>query len=108
MTLPRPISLARLALLCAVTFVAALLAFRALSGDSAPSAPALRQDNLVIPAPGHNSTPDRIAALQRELRANPDNASTLTLLGQADLQRVRETGDAGFYTRAAGAFARAA
>src|SRR4051794_15986446 len=106
MTLPRPISFARLALLCAVAFVAALLAFRALSGSN-PATPVLRQADLDVPTPGQASTPERIAALQRELRADPDNASALSLLGAADLQRVRETGDAGFYTRAAGAFARA-
>src|SRR4051794_21569356 len=106
MTLPRPISFARLALLCAVTFVAALLAFRALSGSD-PATPVLRQADLDVPTPGQASTPERIAALQRELRTDPDNVSALTLLGDADLQRVRETGDAGFYKRAAGAFARA-
>src|SRR4051812_47461247 len=106
MTLSSPISLPRLALLCAVTFLAALIAFRALSGSD-PAAPAVRQDDISLPAPGQASTADRISALQRELRANPDNAAALSLLGQAELQRVRETGDAGWYTRAAAAFARA-
>src|SRR3954469_14632357 len=106
MTLPRPISLARLALLCGVTFVAALLVFRALGG-SEPAAPVVRQDDIAVPAPGHASTAGRIAALQAELRAGPGNAAALSMLGQAELQRVRETGDGSSYTRAGAAFARA-
>src|SRR3954463_12217636 len=107
MTLPRPIAFARLALLCAVTFVAAVLAFRALTSGSDPAAPIVRQDDISLPAPGHASTEERIAALQGTLRANPNNPAALSLLGQAELQRVRETGDASSYKRAAGAFARA-
>ena len=106
MTLSSPLSLPRVALVCALTFAVALLAFRVLSG-SVPSAAPPHQDQLVIPRPGHTSTADQIATLQAELRDDPSNASALSPLGQAYLQRVRENGDATYYTKAAEAFDRA-
>src|SRR4051794_4315527 len=106
MTLRLPHPLPRLALVCVVAFVVALIAFRALSGGGA-AAPAVRQDDLRTPAPGHASTTARIAALQALVRQSPGNATALAMLGDAELQRVRETGDAGYYTRAGLAYERA-
>src|SRR4051794_34104939 len=106
MTLRIPHHLPRLALLCAVTFAVALIAFRALTGPGS-SAPTVRQDDLAVPAPGQASTAGRIAALEALVRSNPGNATALSMLGDAQLQRVRETGDAAFYTRAASAYERA-
>src|SRR4051812_32757545 len=106
MTLRLPHHLPRLALLCAVTFAVALIAFRALTGPGS-GAPPVRQDDLAVPAPGQASTAGRIAALEALVRSNPDNAAALSMLGDAQLQRVRETGDAAFYTRAATAYERA-
>jgi tetratricopeptide (TPR) repeat protein len=58
------------------------------------------------PAPGA-STDQRIDALQATVRAAPKRADGWTLLAGAYLQKVRETGDAGFYARAEGAVDRA-
>jgi tetratricopeptide (TPR) repeat protein len=47
-------------------------------------------------------TEAEIAGLQAELRANPTNVKALDTLGLAYEQRVRETGDATYYTKAEG------
>jgi tetratricopeptide (TPR) repeat protein len=52
-------------------------------------------------------TDTRIRALQATVRAAPKRADGWTLLAGAYLQKVRETGDAGFYVRAQGAVDRA-
>ncbi len=52
-------------------------------------------------------TDQRIRSLQATVRAAPRRADGWTLLAGAYLQKVRETGDAGFYTRAQGAVDRA-
>ena len=60
------------------------------------------------PAPAPNAPTDvRIGALQATVRAAPKRADGWTMLAGAYLQKVRETGDAGFYTRAQGAVDRA-
>ena len=51
------------------------------------------------PRPG-DSTDVRIGKLQATVRAEPRRADGYTLLAGAYLQKVRETGDAGFYARA--------
>jgi tetratricopeptide (TPR) repeat protein len=51
------------------------------------------------PRPG-DSTDTRITKLQTTVRAAPLRADGYTLLAGAYLQKVRETGDAGFYARA--------
>jgi tetratricopeptide (TPR) repeat protein len=51
------------------------------------------------PRPG-DSTDARIDKLQATVRAAPKRADGYTLLAGAYLQKVRETGDAGFYARA--------
>jgi tetratricopeptide (TPR) repeat protein len=58
------------------------------------------------PLPGA-STPQRIAMLQRLLRARPGDPEAATELAAAYLQRVRETGDASWYPKAATLLARA-
>jgi tetratricopeptide (TPR) repeat protein len=60
------------------------------------------------PAPTPNASTDkRISVLQATVRAAPKRADGWTLLAGAYLQKVRETGDAGFYLRAEGAVDRA-
>jgi tetratricopeptide (TPR) repeat protein len=51
----------------------------------------------------HPRTTDQlIASLQAAARANPRDADQYVLLADAYMQKVRETGDAGYYLRAAG------
>ncbi len=52
-------------------------------------------------------TAAEIDQLERRVRANPEDAEGLTLLGLAYEQRVRETGDPGFYPRSEEALRRA-
>ena len=52
-------------------------------------------------------TAAEIDQLERRVRANPEDAEGLTLLGLAYEQRVRETGDPGFYRRSEEALRRA-
>jgi tetratricopeptide (TPR) repeat protein len=49
----------------------------------------------------------QIEELQAAVRAEPDNAQSYALLGNAYYQRARETGDPSYYTRADGSFAAA-
>jgi tetratricopeptide (TPR) repeat protein len=58
------------------------------------------------PRPG-DSTDVRIGKLQATVRAQPRRADGYTLLAGAYLQKVRETGDASFYSRAGAAVGRA-
>jgi tetratricopeptide (TPR) repeat protein len=51
-------------------------------------------------------TQAQVAALQAQLRANPDDAGSLALLGLAYEQRARETGDPSYYPQAAGVLRR--
>ncbi|MEA2430091.1 MAG: hypothetical protein QOI19_564 [Thermoleophilaceae bacterium] len=48
------------------------------------------------------TTDQQIASLQAAARANPRDADQYVLLADAYLQKVRETGDAGYYARADG------
>jgi len=48
---------------------------------------------------------DRVEELQRAIAARPDDAPAYAALGEAFLQRARETGDPGWYARAGRAFA---
>src|SRR3954453_22819170 len=53
--------------------------------------------------PPQSASPDqRIAALQQTVRAQPRSVEGYTFLAAAYAQKVRETGDASFYSRAAG------
>src|SRR6266545_1350090 len=53
------------------------------------------------------STDARIKALQAALRSNPTNADGFAVLGNAYLQKVRETGDSAYYVRAQAVLQRA-
>src|SRR5215207_4603524 len=52
-------------------------------------------------------TEGQIEQLQAAVRAEPDDAQTYALLGDAYYQRARETGDPSYYTRADSSFAAA-
>jgi tetratricopeptide (TPR) repeat protein len=70
------------------------------SRDAAPPAlPVLSADQYGLPRPGA-STAKQVAMLSAAAQRHPGDAQLLTMLGTAELQRVRETGDASFYTRA--------
>ncbi len=58
-------------------------------------------------AGARGSTAAAVARLQAEARARPRDARVLAALGEAYLQRVRETGDPSFYARADGVLRRA-
>ncbi|HEY7076310.1 MAG TPA: hypothetical protein VH418_13105 [Solirubrobacteraceae bacterium] len=87
----------------AAAFAAALALFAALVQHAPLPATPLAPD-LGAPV---GSTAAQIARLSAAVRAAPRNASLLTQLAAADLQRVRETGDAGYYVRADGLLRRA-
>jgi tetratricopeptide (TPR) repeat protein len=95
----------RLLIAFAATFAVGLpvAALVARADDRRPPAPPALPD---APLPGA-STDHRIAALQATVRAAPTRADGYTLLSGAYLQKVRETGDAGYYQRAGAAVARA-
>ena len=70
------------------------------SSDQLPDRAAVERSLPSQPKPGA-STDQRIASYQAIVRAKPRVAAGYTLLAAAELQKVRETGDAGYYTRAA-------
>lgn len=91
-----------LLLAAALVFAASLALFNAINR---PGAPALGGDSISI---GHARTTDQqIAVLQKVVRDHPSDSNEYALLADAYLQKVRETGDASFYTRAGGILARA-
>ena len=59
------------------------------------------------PRRGCRSTAERVVALQEAIRDDPDSASAYAQLGDAYLQRARETADPSYYDRAENAFAAA-
>jgi predicted Zn-dependent protease len=93
----------RVLITAAATFALALGAFGLLArgGGSARSTPA--REMLPSLPPPSATTDQRIAALQQTVRLEPRVADGYTLLAGAYAQKVRETGDASFYNRAAGA-----
>jgi tetratricopeptide (TPR) repeat protein len=84
-------------------FAVALAAFGAVNRDGAPAPSRSAAARLAVAAPGAG-TDQQIAALQQNLRAAPD-AAGYAALGGAYLQKVRETGDAGYYPKAEGVLA---
>src|SRR5204863_7541823 len=83
----------------AVAFLAGLRLFRAVNGSDTVS----RLGSGDSAAPAHARTTDQqIAALQAVVRSHPRDAGSYVLLGDAYLQKVRETGDAEYYTRSQG------
>ncbi len=94
---PKPVQHLLVALLAMLATTALLLAFR--SHYTLPPPPALSADQYGLPRPGA-STAEQVAALSASARQHPADAQLLAMLGLAELQRVRENGDATLYTRA--------
>lgn len=61
-------------------------------------------DSARAQIPRGASTEERIRALQEAVRGGSDDAGTYAQLGDAYLQRARETADPSFYSRADGAY----
>lgn len=81
-----------------LAFTAALALLVLLNHSSSP--PALERANVGGTAAPGRSTDERIAALQSVLKADQKNTDAYVSLGNAYLQKVRETGDSAFYVRA--------
>jgi tetratricopeptide (TPR) repeat protein len=90
----------------ACAFAAALAVAAVLHGGGSDPRPAAPPADGPVLRPSASTTA-RIAALQVAVRNAPDEADGYTLLAAAYLQRVRETGDFGLYTRAEAAIDRA-
>src|SRR3954466_7207530 len=86
-------------LLAAALAFATTFAVLAVAGSRQSGAPRFAAEPAFVPATSQ-STDARIASLQTQVRANPHDARSYAALAQAYLQKVRETGDASFYTRA--------
>lgn len=86
-------------LLVAALAFAATLAVLALAGSHRTSGPSLASEPAFVPATSQ-STDARIRSLQATVKAHPSDPRGYASLAQAYLQKVRETGDASFYTRA--------
>src|SRR3954452_8356593 len=88
----------RFVLMLGLVFVAGITVFTVLNG---------RRPNLAGGSGGGvaahpRTTDEQIAALQQTVRSHPRDADEYVLLADAYMQKVRETGDAGFYRRADG------
>jgi tetratricopeptide (TPR) repeat protein len=88
-------------LFLALAFAAGIAVFTALNHPAA--APEGHSGTGIATHP--RTTDQQIAALQAAVRAHPRNSGELVLLADAYMQKVRETGDAGFYKRAEGVLA---
>ena len=99
--LQRPLSFKLAAI--GAAFLAALAVFALLARGENPSAPVARD---VAPLPPSASTDQQISGYQRLARAQPGDAANFAGLAGAYLQKVRETGDPGFYVRAEAALHR--
>jgi tetratricopeptide (TPR) repeat protein len=97
----------RLLISFVATFAVALPVFVLAARGGSPPAPAEAAGALPRAPTPDASTDERIGALQATVKAAPKRADGWTLLAGAYLQKVRETGDAGFYARAQGAVDRA-
>jgi tetratricopeptide (TPR) repeat protein len=86
-------------LLVAALAFAATLAVLALVGSRHSTSSSLAPQADFVPATSQ-STDARIASLQAAVRAQPKDVRGYAALAQAYLQKVRETGDASYYTRA--------
>jgi tetratricopeptide (TPR) repeat protein len=108
MTLSRsPVIAAALAFAAMLALLVALGAGR--GGVPAVGDPGAGRARAATPdAPRPDASTDaRIAILQATVRAQPGRADGYTLLAAAYRQKVRETGDATYYTKAGGLIARA-
>jgi tetratricopeptide (TPR) repeat protein len=100
----------RVLITAAAAFAIALGAFGLLArGGGADRAAGGASSRTALPSlpPPSASTDQRIAALQQTVRAQPRAVEGYTFLAAAYAQKVRETGDASFYNRAAGALRQA-
>ena len=97
MTLSRPNLIKLLGPL--VVFCAVLVVLLVQSGPQAPDLPALGAGSDVGRPSG-----DPVADAQAAVRAAPGSAAAYASLGDAYLQRARESGDPSFYTRAERSF----
>lgn len=86
-------------LLVAALAFAATLAVLMLVAQRDSGSPSLASQPAFVPATSQ-STDARIASLQAAVKADPKRPRGYASLAQAYLQKVRETGDAAFYTRA--------
>src|SRR5437763_2206324 len=86
-------------LLVAALAFAATFAVLVIASNRNSGAPAASREPAFVPATSQ-STDARIASLQAMVKAAPKNPQGYAELAQAYLQKVRETGDASFYTRA--------
>jgi tetratricopeptide (TPR) repeat protein len=105
MALPRNTLLLKLLAVAAV-FFAALATFVLVNrGPSAPTAVDAASDNPAALAGA--STDTRISAYQALVRTHPKDSRGYGFLASAYLQKVRETGDSSYYTRAGAVLATA-
>src|SRR3954465_4059905 len=88
-------------LLVAALAFATTLAALMLAGSRHPATAPAASQPAFVPATSQ-STDARIASLQATVKAAPKDPRGYAELAQAYLQKVRETGDASFYTRAGG------
>jgi tetratricopeptide (TPR) repeat protein len=103
MALPRNNLLLKLLAVAAVFFAALATLYLV---NRSPSEPAAATDGN--PAALVNaSTDQRIASFQALVRTHPRDSRAYSFLGDAYLQKVRETGDASYYTRAQGVLTKA-
>jgi tetratricopeptide (TPR) repeat protein len=86
-------------LLVAAIAFAATVAVLTLAGSRHSNSPSLAAQPDYVPATSQ-STDARIRSLQSAVKAQPSEPRGYAELAQAYLQKVRETGDASFYTRA--------
>jgi tetratricopeptide (TPR) repeat protein len=86
--------------------LAAALLLGAGQGRQGPSAPTAAASSASLPPPSA-STAERLTALRALVRAQPGRPEGWTLLAGAELQHVREIGDASSYVRAQADVARA-
>jgi tetratricopeptide (TPR) repeat protein len=85
----------------AAAFLAALGAFALINGGGARPGLGTSGGDVAVPRPGA-PTDELIRGYQASVRAAPRDAALRVALAGAYLQKVRETGDAGFYARADG------
>ncbi len=101
----RTIHPALTAVIVAFALTAAVLFAFGRGSSHTPDPAAARRALPSQPKPGA-TTEQRIATYQAIVRARPLVPAGYTLLAASELQRVRETGDAGSYVRAAGVLQR--
>ncbi len=75
--------------------------------DTDPAAPSTMDRLVGAPIRVPSRLDGEILSLQDTLRADPDNGPAARTLGQAYVQKVRETGDTGYYPKAEALFAQA-